>query len=47
MPIQDSKNNYIVTYEKIYNYNDYTTILVVLFIILFTIYFFTVIQKVN
>lgn len=35
----DSENNYIVTYEKIYDYKNYNIALIILFIILLSIYF--------
>jgi hypothetical protein len=39
--------DYYYTYENIYNYNNYGKILILLFIILFLIYIFSVIKKFN
>jgi hypothetical protein len=41
------ESDYIYTYENIYNYNNYSKIIILLFVILFLIYIFSVIKKFN
>jgi hypothetical protein len=43
---KDSQN-YLVTYENIYTYNNYKIVLLILFLILLIIYFLVVIKKYN
>lgn len=44
---EDYDFNYTVTRQKIYSYNDYTKILIILFIVLFAIYLMVVYNKFN
>lgn len=44
---EDIDFNYISTRQNIYNYYDYTKILIVLFIVMFFIYLMVVINKFN
>ena len=41
------ESDYYYTYENIYNYNNYGKIILLLFVILFLIYLFSVIKKFN
>jgi hypothetical protein len=45
--VKENSNKYNVTYENIYNYNNYTGFLIFLFIILLTIYFLVIYEKAN
>ena len=40
-------NNYIITYENIYSYKDYSKILFILFILLLIIYLLIIVNKLN
>ena len=42
-----SKDNYLVTYENIYDYKNYNKVLLVLFILLFIILFIILLSKSN
>jgi hypothetical protein len=44
---EDYDFNYTVTRQKIYSYNDYSKILIILFIVLFAIYLMVVYNKFN
>jgi len=44
---QNIDNNYIVTYENVYSYKNYSKILFILFILLFLIYLLIIINKFN
>jgi hypothetical protein len=44
---QSIDNNYIIRYENIYSYKNYSKILFILFILLFFIYLLIVINKLN
>ena len=41
---QNINNNYIITYQNVYSYNNYSKILFILFILLFLIYLLIIIN---
>jgi hypothetical protein len=45
--VKEKLNKYDVTYENIYNYNNCTGVIILLFIILLIIYFLIIYRKVN
>jgi len=44
---QKDDPNYTITQQKVYNYNNYTTLLIILFIIFVHIYIIMVMKKIN
>jgi hypothetical protein len=45
--IDNKSKKYNIEYQNIYNYNNYTSIIIILFIILLIIYLFVVYRKIN
>jgi hypothetical protein len=43
----NEENNYIITYESIYTYNNYTHVLIIIFLILFIFYILVIFKKYN
>lgn len=43
----NEENNYIITYENIYTYNNYTQVTIIIFIILFIFYILVILNKYN
>jgi hypothetical protein len=43
----NDKNNYMVTYENIYTYNNYTIFTILIFFLLLFIYILTIFKKYN
>jgi hypothetical protein len=43
----NEENNYIVTYENIYIYNNYTKVIIIIFLILFIFYILVILNKYN
>jgi hypothetical protein len=45
--IDNGSERYNIEYENIYNYNNYLVIIIIIFVILFTIYLFGVLKNIN
>ena len=43
----NEENNYIMTYENIYTYNNYTKVTIIIFLILFIFYILVILNKYN